>query len=169
MRCSIGRVTVRGSARTALSLLVAVAFAVVLAPACTIQPEVGERLTACVDADSNPAVAVVFKTQIRPIMNGLPDGPKPCANCHYHSRGTMDGINATGFDLETLSSLKKGGRNTFDDIVVPGHPCKSSIVQKLKGTYGGARMPKGGPYWTGEQIQLMIDWIAEGANGANDD
>ena len=42
-------------------------------------------------------------------------------------------------------------------------------MQKLKGTYGGARMPKGGPYWTAEQIQLMIDWIAEGAIGADDE
>jgi hypothetical protein len=24
-------------------------------------------------------------------------------------------------------------------------------------------MPKGGPYWEPDKIQLMIDWIAEGA------
>ena len=30
-------------------------------------------------------------------------------------------------------------------------------------------MPKNGPYWTAEQIQLMVDWIAEGALGANED
>jgi hypothetical protein len=65
--------------------------------------------------------------------------------------------------------VRKGGRNTFDDIIVPGKPCESALVQKLKGTYGGARMPKGGPYWTAEQLQLMIDWIAEGAIGADDE
>ena len=142
---------------------------VALAPACSIQPEVGERLTSCVDADSNPAVKVDFLTQIRPIMTGIVPGPRPCQNCHYHSGGSMDGINAVQLDLESLASLKKGGRNTADHIVVPGHPCQSAIVQKLKGTYGDARMPKGGPYWSAEQIQLMIDWIAEGAVGMDKD
>ncbi len=144
--------------------------AVLLAPACgSLQPEVGERLTACVDADSDPAVKVVFKDQIRPIMAGKVPGPKPCAMCHSPLGGTMEGLIATGFDVHTLGDLRKGGRSTFDDILVPGQPCKSAIVQKLKGTYGGGRMPKGGPYWTAEQIQLMVDWIAEGATGADDE
>jgi hypothetical protein len=74
------------------------------------------------------------------------------------------------FDLETLVSLKKGGTRTADATVIPGQPCKSAIVQKLRGTFGdGARMPKDGPYWTPEQIQLMIDWIAEGAVGGDND
>jgi hypothetical protein len=141
-----------------------------LAPGCSaLQPEVGEPLTACVDADSNPAQKVVFKDSIRPLMNGVVGGPRPCADCHYHSRGTMEGLDQTGLDLETLGSLKNGGHRTGLGIVVPGQPCKSAIVQKLKGTYDGARMPRGGPYWTPEQIQLMIDWIAEGATGANDE
>lgn len=141
---------------------------VAIAPACTvIEPEVGERLPACVNADSNPAATVSFAQQIRPIMMGAVPGPKPCANCHYHSTGSMDGITSTGFDLETLGALRKGGRGTADDIVVPGKPCDSAIVKKLRGTYEGARMPKGGPYWTPDQIQLMIDWIFEGAKGAD--
>lgn len=152
--------------RALLAALVAVA----LAPGCSaVQPEVGDRLTACVDGDSNPAVKVSFKDQIRPLVDGRVAGPKPCANCHYHSRGTMEGLLESGFDLETLGDLKKGGRRTFDDIVVPGQPCKSAIVQKLRGTYEGGRMPKGGPYWSTEQVQLMMDWIAEGAEGANEE
>jgi hypothetical protein len=151
----------------------ALAAAVVLlaiAPACTvIEPEVGERVVACADADSNPNAKVDFKTQIRPIMSGMVPGPKPCANCHYHSAGTMDGINASGLDLETLATLKKGGRNTQSDIVIAGKPCESAIVSKLRGTYDGARMPKGGPYWTPDQIQLMKDWIFEGAEGMGTD
>ena len=149
---------------TALALV-----AIALAPACsTIEPEVGERLTPCVDADSNPAVDVVFKTQIRPIMAGKA-GPPPCGMCHSPVSGTMEGFNATHFDIRTLESIRRGGINTRDGIIVAGHPCESNIVQKLKGTYGGARMPKGGPYWSTEQIQLMIDWIAEGAKGAGDE
>jgi hypothetical protein len=149
---------------TALALV-----AIALAPACgVIEPEVGERLTACVDADSNTAVKVSFKDQIRPIMAGKA-GPPTCGMCHSPVAGTMEGINATGFDVRTLANVRKGGRNTFDDIIVPGKPCESALVQKLKGTYGGARMPKGGPYWNAEQLQLLIDWIAEGAIGADDE
>lgn len=157
-----------GSAFTAA--LVGIVAASSITPACSsLQPEVGERLAACVDADSNPGAPVDFKTQIRPIMNGDVPGPKACASCHYETRGTKEGLLATQLNLETLLTLKAGGTGTRDDIVVPGKPCSSAIVQKLRGTYPGARMPKGGPYWAPEQIQLMIDWIAEGAKGANTD
>jgi hypothetical protein len=157
-------------ARITLGIAVIVSTLAPSIAACsTIEPEVGERLSACVDADSNPTVTVSFKDDIRPLMNGVIPGPEPCATCHYHSRGLMGGLRETGLDLETFGSLKKGGHRTLDDIVVPGQPCKSAIVQKLKGTYAGARMPKDGPYWTAQQIQLMIDWIAEGANGADNE
>ena len=150
---------------TAIAIL-ALACALVGSPACTaFEPETGDLLPRCNDADSNPAVSVSFKDQIRPIMNGAVPGPKPCANCHYHSGGTQEGLIATQLDLETLGTLRKGGVNTRDDIVVPGSPCKSAIVGKLRGTYDGARMPRGGPYWSDAQIQLMMDWIAEGAKG----
>lgn len=153
---------------SALALVALVSL--VLAPACVaVEPEVGERLTACVDTDSNPAVKVSFKDQIRPIMAGKVPGLPACGMCHSPVAGTMEGFNATGFDIRTLASVRKGGRRTFDDIIVPGKPCESVLVQKLKGTYGDARMPKGGPYWNGEQLQLMIDWIAEGAIGADDE
>jgi hypothetical protein len=42
-------------------------------------------------------------------------------------------------------------------------------VQKLVGDYfEGLPMPKDGPpYWSQDEIQLVIDWIAEGANGGD--
>lgn len=141
-----------------------------VAPGCSaVQPEVGEPLAACVDGDSNPAVKVSFKDEIRPLLDGRVVGPKACADCHYHSRGLMGGIQESGLDLETLALLKKGGRLTAGDIVVPGQPCKSAIVQKVRGTRAGARMPMGGPFWSPEQVQLLKDWIAEGAEGADDE
>lgn len=159
-----------GLARQAFSATVAAVVSLALAPACTvIEPEVGDLLAPCSDADSNPAVDVSFKAQIRPLMNGDVPGPKPCANCHYHSRGTQEGLLASHLDLETLGSLRKGGVTSGADIVVAGKPCSSAIVQKLRGTYAGPRMPKGGPYWSADQIQLMTDWIAEGAKGADDE
>ena len=101
--------------------------------ACTfIEPETGDRLTACVDGDSDPNVKVSFAKDIRPIINGLVPGPKPCANCHFPNSGTHEGFDQTGLDLTTLRWLRRGGTRTADDIVVPGQPCKSAIIQKLR-------------------------------------
>lgn len=162
--------TGRSLARSGIPFALIVASLLFAAQACSfLQPEVGDELVACVDVDSNPAVKVDFKTQIRPLMNGVPGGPKPCASCHYHSGGSMEGLIQTGLDLESLALLRRGGRRTGAGIVTPGKPCSSAIVQKLRGAFEGARMPRGGPFWSGEQIQLMTDWIAEGAQGANED
>ena len=159
----------RGYALTSLTFAFVLMAAAASAACSAIQPEVGERLSVCIDADSNPAVKVSFKDQIRPIINGKVPGPKPCANCHFQSGGSREGVNATGLELETLGALEKGGSRTRDNIVVPGQPCKSAILQKLRGTFDGARMPRGGPYWTSDQVQLMSDWIFEGAVGDDND
>jgi len=141
--------------------------ALVLAPACaSLEPETGDRLAACVDADSDPNARVSFAKDLRPIINGLVPGPKPCANCHFPNSGTHEGFDETNLNLTTLRWLRVGGKRTQDTIIVKGHPCKSAVIQKIRGTFGeGARMPKGGPYWSPAQIQLFMDWIAEGAEG----
>lgn len=159
----MARLTLRGTSR-----LLALA-AIAIAPACSFfEPDTGAPLTACVDGDSNPNVKVSFANDIRPIMDGRVVGPKPCADCHYADRGTQEGINEAGLRLATLGALRKGGNRTGPDIVVKGQPCASPIIQKLRGTFGeGARMPKGGPYWNQEQIQLFMDWISEGAEGGD--
>jgi len=168
MRARLARAVAPAPALVLAAVLVlAVAVAATGLGCALVQPETGDLVTACIDNDSNPAVAVDFKTQIRPLMNGVAGGPKPCANCHYDDRGTREGLNQVGLNLRTLETLRKG--SSAREVVIPGSPCKSPIVQKLKGTFGGARMPKGGPYWSPEQIQLMIDWIAEGAVGEHVD
>jgi hypothetical protein len=135
------------------------------------EPETGDTRPACVDVDSNPTVAIDFKKDIRPVMSNLVPGTTGCPGCHYaSSNGSHEGLNATGLDLETLRTLRAGGQNTPPNvIVVPGKPCSSALVQKLQGTFSGARMPKGGGYWTATQIQLVVDWIVEGAHGADTD
>lgn len=133
---------------------------------CTaFEPEVGDPLAACVDADSDPAKPVDFKAQIRPIFAAH------CSKCHYHDRGTQEGYLTVHFNLEELGYLRMGGVNTRDDIVVPGKPCASALVQKIRGTFPiGARMPKNGPpYLSNEDTQLIMDWIAEGAKGDDED
>jgi hypothetical protein len=143
----------------------AIAIAATTGLACAnLEPETGERLEACVDADSDPAKPVDFKTQIRPIIEEY------CSSCHYYGRGTEEGYREVGFDQGTLGSLRKGGRNTGPNVIVPFKPCSSIYVQKIRGTSSlGVRMPKNKPHLEREEIRLIMDWIAEGANGNDAD
>jgi len=137
-----------------------------------LDPETGELRMACVDADSDPGKRVVFSTDIRPLLNGDVEGTRGCKGCHYatDTTGSREGFFQTNLDLETLRTIRLGGRNTPPDrVVVPGKPCSSALVQKLQGTFGDARMPRGGPFWEPAKIQLVIDWIAEGAEGGDDE
>lgn len=142
---------------------------VLLGGAChELDPETGVIRPRCQDVDSNPAVAVDFARDIRPMIDGKVAGTTGCLSCHDPNGGSREGFNATGLDLTKLQSIRKGSRDD-GDVVVAGKPCESIVVQKLRGTFPeGARMPKGGPFWEDAKIQLMIDWIAEGAQGADE-
>lgn len=138
----------------------AVVFAFALTPACSaLSPEAGERIAACNGADSNPNVAVDFVKDIRPLMGGAHGNP-PCKTCHLPGlQGTVE----SGLDVSSLGKIRAEG------VVVPKSPCESTLVKKLRGVGNGARMPKGGPFWSDADIQLVSDWIAEGALGKDDD
>lgn len=142
---------------------------VAIGSACeAIDPETGALRQDCKDVDSNPSVAVDFVRDIRPLINNKVPGTHGCLLCHDPNGGTREGFNQVGLDLSKLQAIRQGGRND-KNVVVPGKPCESIIVQKLQGTFNeGARMPKNGPYWEPDKIQLMIDWIAEGAQGADE-
>ncbi|MCL2450528.1 MAG: hypothetical protein FWD17_16390 [Polyangiaceae bacterium] len=137
-------------------------------------PETGTLAPACVDADSDPTADVPFASMIRPWMDRSETDPLAhgCKRCHYASAPEPMGIELGGLDMTTLASLRRGGRTSGTNIVIPGKPCESVLVQKLRGDYGAApaRMPKDGPpYWPDNWIQAVSDWIAEGAHGADDD
>jgi hypothetical protein len=136
------------------------------------QPDVGDAGgDAAPDADPGECGEVCFGRDIRPLMNRGPKGsPKGCMSCHYKSQANHVGIDLGGLNLETLGSLRMGGGSSGTRIVVPGKPDESAIVQALRGQYPyAARMPKGGNYWTPEEIQKVADWIAEGAIGRPDE
>jgi len=156
--------------RTAWLLLYgAVSLLVALLLGCEdIDPKVGSLRPTCSDTDSNPAAPVDFERDIRPLINNKVPGTHGCLLCHDPNSGTREGFNATGLDLSKLQNIRKGGHNA-PTIIVPGKPCESLIVKKLSGTAPtGARMPKNGPYWDADKIQLVHDWIAEGAQGADE-
>jgi hypothetical protein len=149
-------------------IIIAASLMMLAAPGCEElkDPEVGELQLGCADSDSDPTRPVVFHTDIRPLFDGKVHGTAGCAGCHYESVGSHEGILQTGLNLEKLQDLRRGSSNAPPEaIIVPGKPCSSVLVKKLKGTFSGTRMPKGGPYWDAAKTQLVIDWIAEGALG----
>jgi hypothetical protein len=67
--------------------------------------------------------------------------------------------------MSSFGVLMQGGENSGRNIVVPGDPCSSTLLQKLSASPAiGARMPLSGPpFFSSEEEQLVHDWIAEGA------
>lgn len=124
----------------------------------TLAPDVGplaEPQPMC-PGDSNPAIVVTY-VDIENVF-----GRGGCRDCH-----TDDGlgIRQSGLDLRSYSTLRTGGGRSGASIVVDGDPCASILVQKIEASPPfGRRMPYDGPpYLTGEDIQLVRDWIDEGA------
>ena len=89
---------------------------------------------------------VSFKDDIQPIL------AERCALAGCHAAP-----GAAGLDLTKYDTFKKGG-NTGPAFAA-GDGNGSLVVKRIDG--GG--MPPGGPPLDGDQIQLFIDWIDEGA------
>jgi hypothetical protein len=162
----------RGGSPALRTLLAATALGLIPTGGCeALDPKAGPFRVACSDTDSDPAHAVSFADEIRPLMNRTATDPTGhgCIACHYSTQPVHRCTDMTGLDLATLGALRQGGTITGTNIVIPGQPCESALVQKLQGDYfEGLPMPKDGPpYWSPDEIQLVIDWIAEGANGGD--
>lgn len=114
--------------------------------------------------------AVVFRRDLRPILDRGDGPPAGCKRCHYPTSSAPQGFELGGLDLTTLGSLRRGGFTSGTRIVVPGDPAASILIQKLEGTYGrGARMPKDLTPLAPAEIALFARWIAEGATGTDDE
>lgn len=141
------------------------ALAVVVAACDAFEPDLGP----VVEASAPDGAEIVFGRDIRPLMDRSDTDPTGhgCKACHYSNQPSHVGTDVTGLDLSTLGGLRKGGVDTQADIVVPPSPEASALVQKLRGTFGiGVRMPKNGPaYWSEDEIEIVVRWIAQGAKG----
>jgi hypothetical protein len=131
----------------------------------TLGPDVGPPLrAACSNEDSDPATAVHFATDLQSaVFSRVVTG---CVRCHTPGGVTPIGLQISGLDLSSYATLRAGGIQSEMTIVVPGEPCASVLLQKI-GTAPpfGARMPLDGPpYLDARDIQMVADWIAEGAN-----
>jgi hypothetical protein len=153
---------------------IAAALAVFVLVACSaLDPKVGPAAVACSDVDSDPGTPVSFANDIRPLKNRSATDPTGhgCITCHYSTQPVHLCTDISGLDLATLGALRRGGVTSASTIAIPGKPCESALVQKLQGDYFvGLPMPKDGPpYWSQAEIQLVIDWIAEGAMGGDEE
>ncbi len=124
-------------------------------------PEVGPEITAMdpmCPGDSNPAVAVGYQVDI---VDGV-FRRGGCTRCHT---GDGMGLRQSGLDLRSYTTLRAGGGRSGAQIVVDGDPCTSILVQKIGPSPPfGRQMPYDGPpYLSDSDIQLVRDWISEGA------
>jgi hypothetical protein len=123
-------------------------------------PDVGEPLAQfCEIADSDPDTTVSWSADLVPLLRA------ECFFCHSPEGRSPIGIEVGRLDLSTYAGLRAGGAISGGDIVHPGDPCSSVLVEKLEEYPSfGARMPLNGPpFLSDAEIQLIRDWIAEGA------
>jgi len=129
-----------------------------------LRPDVGPAVQdLCVDEDSDPGTSVQFG---RDIVDGIfARDLTGCHQCHRPTAPTPLGFEVGGLDLTDAASLQEGGVVSGSDIVIPGRPCESILLQKVGAAppFGG-RMPLNGPpFLNDDERQLIHDWIAEGA------
>lgn len=88
---------------------------------------------------------VSFANDIMPIFESR------CIGCHGGDR-TQEGL-----DLKTYASLMAGSNNGA--VVIAGDAANSLLVEMV----ATQKMPKRGPKLTPPQIQLITDWVNQGA------
>lgn len=126
-----------------------------------LAPDVGPPLhAACSDAVRDPDRDVRF-ADVAAIIEEY-----HCADCHTPGGKTPIGLEVGGLDITNLETLRRGGARSGASIVVAGKPCESVLLQKVSpGPPFGARMPVDGPeYLDDEDLELISDWIAQGAH-----
>jgi hypothetical protein len=88
---------------------------------------------------------VSFANEVKPIIESR------CLGCHGGNR-TEEGL-----DMNTHASLMAGSDN--GPVLVPGDAVNSLLVEMV----ATQEMPKRGPKLTPPQIQLITDWVNQGA------
>jgi hypothetical protein len=97
---------------------------------------------------STPSGSVSFQTQIKPIFQRY-----GCASCHGGSGGLF---------VQTVAQILQGGVD--GPAVISGKADLSMIIKKLSPNPPfGDRMPQGGPYLPDSTMQVIKDWINQGA------
>ena len=92
-----------------------------------------------------------YANDVAPIVN------KYCLPCHL-----AENENPSGLHLDSYDMMLKGGEKGVP--VVPGKPDESYFYTKLlEDPPFGKQMPRGKKKMTTEEIQIVKEWIAQGA------
>lgn len=94
-----------------------------------------------------------YRKDIAPILRDY------CAGCHN------DDDYEGALTIETFQSLMEGGETEEKAIIVPGKADESYLFQTMVKTAKPAMPPKREPQLSPEQIDLVRQWIEEGAEG----
>lgn len=90
---------------------------------------------------------ISYKNDIQPLFNS------GCVNCHG---------NQGQLSLATYAKTMQGGKS--GKVVIPKNSSGSLLIKKLKGQATGQRMPpKPQNSWGDSKIELVANWIDEGA------
>lgn len=89
---------------------------------------------------------ISFANDIQPLLQSR------CKNCHGGDRGTEEGL-----DMTSYANLMAGSDN--GPVIIAGDADGSLLVELLV----EQKMPKRGPKLAPPQVQLIIDWVNQGA------
>jgi hypothetical protein len=94
---------------------------------------------------------ISYNDQVKPIFNAK------CITCH-------GGVKEKGgFSLMTRADALKP-TDSGQPAIIPGHPEKSEIIRRLTVSDPEERMPYDHPPLSKKEINILRDWVAEGAN-----
>lgn len=93
---------------------------------------------------------ISFASDVAPIMI------EHCSGCHLETQNVSGQLN-----LQTFAGWLRGGAS--GPMITVGQPEESLLIQKLRGTAGGDRMPRGRDPLAEEEIETISKWIQEGA------
>ena len=97
-------------------------------------------------AEPAAATEVSFSADIQPLLNSR------CQACHGGDRGTEEGL-----DMTSYTNIMAGSDN--GPVIIAGDADGSLLVEMLVEN----KMPKRGPKLAPPQVQLIIDWVNQGA------
>ena len=101
--------------------------------------------TATPASSDGGAEVVSFQKDVVPLFQGY------CVNCHGVERISR------GLDLRTYESAMKGSQNGA--MIIPGDAANSPLVKSIL----SGKMPKRGPIPAQADVDLLIQWINQGA------
>lgn len=113
----------------------------------TQAPPAADTALPTVEPASAPAAsaAVSFANDILPIIQSR------CVNCHGGERIEE------GLVLKSYEEIMAGSDN--GPVITPGDAANSLLVELVE----NKKMPKRGPKLTPPQVQLIVDWVNQGA------